>query len=96
MSDLISKAKTIEMMRKHQPLEYGNDTFGMALNVMWRCMVNVVQDVPTVNAVPVIRCKECIYWDKKYDKCDRNELAYGSRQDVSEDDFCSWAERKEE
>lgn len=54
----------------------------------------VADDQPTVDAVPVIRCKDCAYYrpysDGRYD-CD-NMLGMA---DVDEDGFCSRAERKE-
>ena len=48
---------------------------------------NIVEDEPTVDAVPVIRCKDCMYWrgNGKYCEYDMSGL---------EDDYCSWAERK--
>lgn len=53
------------------------------------------KDLPTVDAVPVIRCKDCAYYrpysDGRYD-CD-NMLGMA---DAYEDGFCSRAERTEE
>lgn len=48
-----------------------------------------IDKAPTVDAIPVIRCKDCIYWrgNGKYCEYDMSGL---------EDDYCSWAERKEE
>ena len=44
---------------------------------------------PTVDAVPVIRCKDCKYWlgNNHWGCFDMNTVA---------DDYCSKAERKEE
>ncbi len=60
---------------------------------------------PTVDAVPVIRCKDCIYW-KRYCRvvdgvtshhvCGRKRELDGTMHRSKADDFCSWAERKEE
>ena len=67
----------------------------------------VIDAEPTVDAVPVIRCKDCkhclnycrIIEDRKYDyACALKEeywYPYG-RFRVNENDFCSRAERKEE
>lgn len=38
----------------------------------------------------LIRCKDCKYWSKQYRWCGFNDT------DSEPDDFCSWAERKEE
>jgi len=50
---------------------------------------HLIYNAPTVDAVPVIRCKDC----KAYNgmKCVRNNMIA-----VRADDFCSRAERKEE
>ena len=54
---------------------------------------------PTVDAVPVIRCKDCKYKDDGIDedgipflKC-LNGRSYGGTRI---NDYCSWAERREE
>lgn len=57
----------------------------------------VINAEPTVDAVPVIRCKDCKHW--QYDSCfvDSEE---GDAESIILDrfafDFCSRAERKEE
>ena len=43
---------------------------------------------PTVDAVPVIRCKDCMWWHE--------HGQYGCSHDFGADDYCSKAERKEE
>ena len=54
---------------------------------------------PTVDAVPVIRCKDCKLsmsgidkYNERYILCQLHERSYG----VIDDGFCNWAERKEE
>ena len=47
------------------------------------------------DAVPVIRCKDCKYWQKSV--INYNEyVCYWGGYVKQEDDFCSRAERKEE
>lgn len=54
----------------------------------------IASQMPTVDAVPVVRCKDCIYhfYDKKYDVqyCSRKDYGYGWK----DDDYCSMAVRK--
>jgi hypothetical protein len=48
--------------------------------------------LPTIDAVPVVRCRECIYATRPGDNlvyCDNFE------RDMMPDDFCSVGERKE-
>ena len=55
-----------------------------------------IADAPTVDAVPVVRCRECKHWHKETLFCDY--MPYGeARERVNwyADDFCSYGERKE-
>ena len=45
----------------------------------------VVRDFSAVDVVPVVRCKDCKFWD--FGDCYRLELS-------RPDDFCSYGERK--
>lgn len=60
---------------------------------------NRVMSAPTVDAVPVVRCKDCKFsmsginkYNERYILCQLHERSYG----VIDDGFCKWAERKEE
>ena len=56
-----------------------------------------IEEAPTIDAVPVIRCKDCKHW--QYDSC-FVDSAEGDAESIILDrfafDFCSRAERKEE
>ena len=51
---------------------------------------SVIQNEPTVDAVPVIRCKDCVYCSSLFTVCTYN----GRCEPVNADDFCSMGERK--
>lgn len=60
--------------------------------------LDVVEEAPTVDAVPVVRCKDCIRWYEPEGVClkiysDGAVSAY-AWQDRNADDFCSYGERK--
>lgn len=57
-------------------------TVGEALKIM-------TDEQPTIDAVPVIRCRDCTYWNGKGKYCDCDMLVF-------ENDYCSRAERKPE
>ena len=54
-----------------------------------------LDDAPTVDAVPVVRCKDCKNWHINcLPVCEKHGCDVIS--DYTEpDDFCSWAERRE-
>lgn len=51
----------------------------------WGDLIHWLQNAPAVDAVEVVRCKDCEYWD--FGDCYRLELS-------SPDDFCSHGKRK--
>ena len=53
----------------------------------------ILQEAPTVNAVEVVRCRECkhLMLSDFYGECKRGNFGI-----VKPDDFCSYAERKED
>lgn len=63
-------------------------------------MLQEIEEAPTIDAVPVVRCGECEYW-----KCNPNTKNYGVCRKVSyddfefvmeRDDFCSYGKRRED
>lgn len=64
-----------------------------------------IETAPTVEAVEVVRCKDCAYWDyqgvgssslKRYGGC-KKWYPYGIEQhSCYEDDFCSCGVKREE
>ena len=67
----------------------GKVKFAKAVNEM-------IQNAPTVDAVPVIRCKDCKHSEPWYADKRRCFLWSDAGIDVFEDGFCNYAERKEE
>ena len=66
--------------------EYANNTKDKTVDA------NDIMRFQTVNAVPVIRCKDCKWWAKDYDICRR-----GNRRLSYENDWCcAHGERREE
>ena len=73
------------------------------------CEECVVNDAPTVDAVPVVRCRECKYWGDEDGKLQGSDGALFARCKIhnylldgrhtgwcpTENDFCSYGERKE-
>lgn len=61
-------------------------TFGCNESSAFAYACECITDAPAVDAVEVIRCKDCKHWDDAVKYCD-------FEMGVSENDFCSWAER---
>lgn len=53
-------------------------------------------EMPTVDAVPVVRCKDCKYaYINSFSASSGVALCTSSGQPMQQDDFCSYGERKE-
>ena len=73
-----------------------------ALCVTWHDAVILIKNAPTVDAERVIRCKDCEYFDVKWQEDKFGFLKYenvcnlrGRDFIVDVNDYCSWAEEKE-
>ena len=60
----------------------------------WNDALDAVADsAPTVDAVEVVRCKDCKWWETdEVFKC----VAYDAFWVANPDDYCPWGERKED
>ena len=94
MSDLISRQMAIEAIENLPNCYNGySDTFDKA------CIIGVLEELAPIDAVQVVRCKDCKFsmsgidkYNERYILCQLHERSYG----VIDDGFCNWAERKEE
>ena len=55
----------------------------------------VIQNMPTVDAVPVVRCRDCEY--AKNAKVNKKgfRICPASHMEIVDDDYCSYGEREE-
>lgn len=76
MSDLISRC---QLFNRLAPVQTLGEAYG------------VIQGMPTVDAVPVVRCKDCKYWRDTDHTCRGHSLV----SPMTADDFCSYGVRKD-
>lgn len=64
-------------------------------------VADMISDAPTIDAVPVVRCKDCVHWEKNNwnpngmcNAFDDGSVCILTETDV--DEYCARAERKEE
>jgi len=64
--------------------------------------VSDIEDAPAVDAVEVVRCKDCKHWDSRQMECKNDALSTDHEGGASysldfwKDDFCSYGERKDD
>lgn len=81
------------------PKEYRNyqtDNLDDAYERGWEDALENLKNAPTVDAVPVVRCKDC-QWVDRPGCCPLHlsNLTEGGEALPKKDDFCSYGERKE-
>lgn len=58
MNDLISRKTAIKAIEELQDCYNGfSDSYDKA------CIIGVLEELPPADAAPVVRCKDCRYWD---------------------------------
>ena len=57
-------------------------------------VIMMIKTAPTVDAVPVVRCRECKHCDPENHHCD-HPMSTTAPLSRKPDDFCSYGERKE-
>lgn len=91
-NDLISKSDAVGMM--HLCLNACNN---FERTCVYAHAIRQLEKIPTVDAVTVVRCKDCKNFDSRNWYCYYWDYEPGSSPNcVDDDDFCSHGERKEE
>lgn len=101
MADLIDRTEFIALMERGycEPCkEEKLDRNGVCCRVCWvNDAISEIDRIPTIDAVPVVRCKDCIWFGGKYG-CPLAESGYFKSGKLlpHENDFCSYGERRKE
>lgn len=63
-------------------------------------MVNDIESAPTVDAVPVVHCKDCKWWKREENHVGENDddffCSFGQNKSYREDFYCADGERRTE
>ena len=87
---LIDANALLRHKRKMSGADFGGEFWDEAV------LASDIKNAPTVDAVPVVRCKDCKHWHKDAVFC--GYMPYGEaseRVNWYVDDFCSYGERKD-
>ena len=61
--------------------------------------LQALDNAPTIDAVPVVRCKDCVHWYDREEVCLKiysdGAVHENAWQERKPDDFCSYGERKD-
>lgn len=57
-------------------------------------LADAVEEMPTIDAEVVVRCKDCKYWQNNNNGYPHEECRWGHGETPDDNDFCSYGERK--
>lgn len=55
-----------------------------------------IDDAPTIDAVEVVRCKDCKWYERRYPWNGNSYECSYLEAPMDDNDFCSWGERRED
>ena len=69
----------------------------------WNGLIELIEKAPTIDAIPVVRCRECKHWKPSGSKAGKSfsDMEYIGGCEFTkycrrESDFCSYGERRED
>ena len=81
----------------HYDKEHGSEVFVLGIE----SVLEYAEYLPTVDAVPVTRCKDCVHWQEFNDDLRRDGMCeallnfHGAERNMTNEDFfCSYGERR--
>lgn len=85
-----------ELIAAFNTSEYGKPEMAEEWTFPNKLAVQIVEDMPEVDAVEVVRCKDCIWYEKG-----KNYMPYCNNyvslmDHVGDETFCSYGERRED
>ena len=88
-ADALKKRMVNEPVKAVQDVDFQAEWFTRIADTVCH-MIDMVDDAPTIEAVPVVRCKDCKWFGGKYnDYCFRDEYNHAG------DWYCADGERRE-
>ena len=102
MADLIERESAIEAFeyaRRDVWADYGPE-YGCEFGFSEDKAREILKDIPAVDAVPVVRCKDCKHFNLRSMECENEAVSTDHEGGASYslnfylDDFCSYGERR--
>lgn len=91
MSDYISREAAIDRLNKN--LSACNP--GTFSEMCYADAIETVKHLPSADAVPVVRCKDCVHWREAVTNDKGFLICPASGMEITESDFCSYGERED-
>ena len=89
---LIDVDATVERLNKHT---LADGLFGAGITLATDRAIAVVHSAPTIDAVPIVRCRECKHFQADEIAVQSTGTCWHCEMVKNFDDFCSYGERKD-
>lgn len=94
MSEYIKREDAIQTVKRYESIyRYNRSDFAIGRDDALETAARELADVPSADVVPVVRCKDCIFWDKRV-----TFQNYCTKHDIVSypDDYCAWGRKEVE
>lgn len=93
MAECIEREAIMEfpIRKDHCDKERANEHFIFGIE----SVLEYVQNLPAADVAPVVRCKDCKYWQDNNDGYPHEECRWGNGETPDANDFCSYGEQKD-
>ena len=88
---LIDADNAIHALGVFSDMEHGNKHFLNGIN----SAKEIINECVTIDAVPVVRCKDCVYYENPRRNVFRNCCRKDLLIPMNPNDYCSYGEKKE-
>lgn len=95
---LIDAEKLAEVLNRYLAaphVQLRNCDISVGLRMGINTCLTFLNNANTIEAEPVVRCKDCIYWTSCENECDKWEHCTLHNIGIGPHSFCSYGERKE-
>lgn len=100
MSDnYITKEEVLSFVEEMEKRTYGDDLITKTVLVTTKCVKDFVMHMLPADVQPVVRCRDCVYWDDMYGTCYCEDFEvhcqdyYIGDMHTEPDFFCGFCER---
>ena len=84
MAEYIKRESAIEAIMSDPPDAHYQSWYAEKIN-----------EIPAADVEPLVRCKDCKYWQDNNDGYPHEECRWGHGETPDANDFCSYGERKD-
>ena len=95
MTEYIEREAISEEIRKYYYKNPPNFSYGEGFDRGLDRAQRAILDAPAADVVPVVRCKDCKYWQDNNDGYPHEECRWGHGETPDANDFCSYGTRKD-